>query len=64
MQVAASRKWAGSTEQLRWESMVKASAAAIGEGYKGQLTDYLGTPHVQVALEQRLGGDRRRAPRP
>ena len=42
MQVAASRKWAGSAEQLRWESMVKASAATIGEGYKGQLTDYLG----------------------
>jgi hypothetical protein len=42
MQVAASRKWAGSIELLRWESMVKASAAAIGEGYKGQLTDYLG----------------------
>ena len=38
----ASRSWSGSSEQLRWDSMVKASAVAIGEGYKSQLTDYLG----------------------
>ena len=42
VQGPASRGWAGSAEQLRWDSMVKASTAATGEGYKTQLTEYLG----------------------
>ena len=42
MAVQASRRWQGSTDMLRWDSMIKASAAAVAEGYKVQLTDYLG----------------------
>lgn len=41
MQIAASRRWAGTADQLRWDSMAKAATSAIGENYKGQLTDYL-----------------------
>ena len=49
-QAPSGRGWAGSAEQLRWDSMVKASAAAIGEGYKGQLTDHL----VRLACRARF----------
>lgn len=42
MAVQASRRWQNSTELLRWDSMSKASAAAIAENYRAQLTDHLG----------------------
>ncbi len=41
MQIAASRAWVGSNDQLRWDSMAKASGVATADAYKLLLTEHL-----------------------
>jgi hypothetical protein len=36
-----SRAWVSSAEQQRWQSLVSGASAAVGDGYKAQITDYL-----------------------
>lgn len=42
MNLTESRKWAGSADQLKWVAMANAAGPVLTDGYKAQLTDYLG----------------------
>ncbi len=41
MNLAESRKWAGSPDQLKWQAKVANAGPVLAEGYKMQLTEYV-----------------------
>ncbi len=42
MDMKTTGNWAGSTQALSWQSMSQAANGTVGDGYRSQLTEYLG----------------------